>query len=99
MKLVYTEQSLVSLEETLAFIAPNVSREKLIEIRNRILDKADTLLQQPLIGQKEPLLEHLGSGHRRIVEGHCKIIYKVVGEYIYITDIFDSSQDPEKMKG
>jgi toxin ParE1/3/4 len=99
MKLVYTEQSLVSLEETLSFIAQNVSHEKLIEIRDRILDKADTLLQQPLIGQKEPLLDHLGLGHRRIVEGHCKIIYKVVGEYIYITDIFDSRQDPEKMKG
>ena len=99
MKLVYTEQSLVSLEETLAFIAQKVSLEKLIEIRDRILDKADTLLEQPLIGQKEPLLEHLGLGHRRIVEGHCKIIYKVVGECIYITDIFDSRQDPDKMKG
>lgn len=99
MKLIYTEQSLVSLEETLAFIAQTVSPEKLIEIRDRILDKADTLLQQPLLGQKEPLLEHLGLGHRRIVEGHCKIIYKVVGEYIYITDIFDSRQVPDKMKG
>ena len=99
MKLVYTEQSLVSLQETLGFFAQKVSHEKLIEIRNRILDKADTLLQQPLMGQKEPLLEHLGLGHRRIVEGHCKIIYKVVGEYIYITDIFDSRQDPDKMKG
>ena len=99
MKLVYTEQSLVSLEETLAFIAQKVSHEKLIEIRDRILDKADALLEQPLTGQKEPLLEHLGLGHRRIVEGHCKIIYKVVGPYIYITDIFDSRQDPDKMKG
>lgn len=99
MKLVYTEQSLVSLQETLAFIAQKVSHEKLIEIRDQILDKADTLLQQPLIGQKEPLLEQLGLGHRRIIEGHCKIIYKVVGEYIYITDIFDSRQDPDKMKG
>jgi len=48
MKLVYTEQALVSLEETLEFIATKVSREKLIEIRGRILDKADTLLLQPL---------------------------------------------------
>jgi plasmid stabilization system protein ParE len=99
MKLVYTEQALDSLEETLEFIAPNVSFEKLIQIRDRILDKADTLLKQPLIGRKEPFLEHLGLGHRRIIEGHCKIIYKVEGEYIYITDIFDSRQDPDKMKG
>ena len=99
MKLVYTEQAVVSLEETLEFLALNVTNDKLLEIRDRILDKADTLLKHPFIGQKEPLLEHLGLGHRRIVEGHCKIIYKVVGEYIYITDIFDSRQDPDKMKG
>jgi plasmid stabilization system protein ParE len=80
MKLVYTEQALTSLEETLKFIALKVSNEKLIEIRNRILDKADTLLLQPESGQKEPFLEHLGLGHRRLVENHCKIIYRVDGE-------------------
>jgi len=99
MKLVYTEQALISLEEVLEFIAPKISYEKLIEIRDKILDASETLLEQPLAGQKEYLLEHLQLGHRRIVEGHYKIIYKVVGEYIYITDIFDSRQDPAKMKG
>jgi plasmid stabilization system protein ParE len=90
MKLVYTEQAIDSLEETLEFIAPKVSFEKLIQIRDRILDKADTLLTQPLTGRIEPFLEHLKLGHRRIIEGHYKIIYKVEDDYIYITDIFDS---------
>ena len=99
MKLVYTEQALNSLEELLKFNATKVSREKLIEIRDQILDMADTLLLQPLKGQKEPFLEHLGLGHRRLVENHYKIIYRVVGDYIYVTDIFDSRQDPDKMKG
>ena len=99
MKLVYTEQSLVSLEEALEFIAPAIPCEKLIEIRDKILNAADTLLLHPLKGQKEPLLEHLELEHRRLVEGHYKIIYRITGEYIYITDIFDSRQDPVKMKG
>jgi len=99
MKLVYTEQALISLEELLEFIATKVSHEKIIEIRDQILDRADTLLLQPLKGQKEPFLEHLGLGHRRLVESHYKIIYRVVGDYIYVTDIFDSRQDPDKMKG
>jgi plasmid stabilization system protein ParE len=99
MKLVYTEQALISLQEALDFIAPKVSYEKLIEIRDGILDKADSLLLHPLKGQKEPFLEHLGLDHRRLVEGHYKIIYRVVDEYIYVTDIFDSRQDPDKMKG
>ncbi|HNW52425.1 MAG TPA: type II toxin-antitoxin system RelE/ParE family toxin [Prolixibacteraceae bacterium] len=99
MKLVYTEQSLVSLEEALSFIAPKVSYEKLIEIRDKILDAADTLLLQPLLGQSEPYLDHLNLGHRRLVIGQYKIIYRIIEEVIYITDIFDSRQDPIKMKG
>lgn len=99
MKIVYTEQALLSFEEMLEFYATKVSFEKLVQIRDSILDKADTLLNNPFMGRKEPYLEHLGLGHRRIIEGHCKIIYKIEGEYIYITDIFDSRQDPDKMKG
>jgi len=40
LKLVYTEQALISLEEALEFIAPKVTNEKLMEIRDKILDKA-----------------------------------------------------------
>ena len=98
MKLVYTEQAFISLKESLDLIAPKVSHEKLIEIRDQILNQADTLLLQPLKGQKEPLLEYLELGHRRLVESHYKIIYRIEGEYIYVTDIFDSRQDPYKMK-
>jgi len=54
MKLIYTEQALFSLEEALHFIAPRVTPEKLTEIRNEILDAAETLQLQPLKGQKEP---------------------------------------------
>lgn len=50
MKLIYTEQALLGLEEALGFIAPKVTQEKLIEIRDCILEKADTLLLHPLQG-------------------------------------------------
>jgi len=99
MKLFYTEQALFSFEEALNFIAPEVSNEKLVEIRNEILDAADTLLFHPFLGRIEPYLEHLNLGHRRLIVGHYKVVYRVIGEAIYITDIFDSRQDPAKMKG
>ena len=99
MKLIYTEQSLVSLEEILNFIVSEVSYEKLMRIRDGILYAAETLLENPFIGQKEIYLEHLGLGHRRIIQGNYKIIYRVTDQFIYITDIFDTRQNPEKMKG
>lgn len=52
MKLIYTEQALFSFEEALNFIAPKVTPEKVIEIRDAILDAADTLLINPLQGQR-----------------------------------------------
>jgi hypothetical protein len=49
-------------------------------------------------GQHEPYLKNLNKGHRRLIEGHFKIIYRIEGDYIYVTDFFDARQDPEKMK-
>ncbi|MCA2951408.1 MAG: type II toxin-antitoxin system RelE/ParE family toxin [Cytophagales bacterium] len=99
MKLVYTEQAIASLQECMDFFPPEVPSEKVNEIRDRILAKADKLLVNPYIGQQEEYLEHMGQSHRRVIEGNYKIIYKVEGDAIFITDIFDSRQDPEKMKG
>ena len=90
---------LFSLEEALNFIAIKVSYNKLNEIKGDILDAADKLILHPLQGQKEHLLEHLDLEHRRLIVSHYKIIYRIVEEDIYITDIFDSRQDPDKMKG
>ena len=69
------------------------------EIRDRILAKVDKLLGNPYMGQQEEYLEHMGQSHRRVIEGSHKIIYRIEGEAIVITDIFDSRQDPEKMSG
>ncbi len=99
MKLVYTEQALKSLEESLEFIAPRVNKETLETVRNSILDRADKLIKNPSSGRREEYLEHLGLNHRRVIESHYKIIYRIIEQTIYITDIFDSRQNPAKMKG
>jgi len=63
-----------------------------------LLDKSDDLVNSYGHYQQEEYLEHLGKDHRRRIEGHVKIIYKVEGEYVYVTDFFDARQDPSKMK-
>ncbi|NBW39124.1 MAG: type II toxin-antitoxin system RelE/ParE family toxin [Cytophagia bacterium] len=90
---------MISLQECLDFLPPEIPSIKIIEIRDAILGKADKLLENPYMGQVEEYLKHLGQSHRRIIEGNYKIIYKIKGDYIYITDIFDSRQDPSKMSG
>ena len=61
MKLFYTGQALASLKQCLEFFPPEVSPEKINEIRDRILAKADLLLTNPHLGQLENYLEHLVS--------------------------------------
>lgn len=101
MKVVYTIQSISSLEESLDFAMAEggLSPEKATQLKRRLMNRADSLALNPYKGQREEYLQHLEEDHRRIVEGHIKIIYKVMNEIIYITDFFDSRQDPAKMKG
>lgn len=69
----------------------------------RTLDLIDAgilfLSENPGAGQFETELDHLGYGHRRWVVGHYKLVYLLKEDYLVITDIFDSRQDPGKMKG
>lgn len=98
MAVIYTRQALSSLREALELIKPKVSKEKLKEVRKKIFDKADKLQDNPKLGQKEEYLAHLDKGHRRVIHSHYKIIYLVQKDRIIVTDIFDTRQDPEKMK-
>lgn len=50
MKLVYTEQAIISLRECLDFSPSEVPPEKVNEVRDRILAKADKLLDNPYLG-------------------------------------------------
>lgn len=101
MKVIYTDQSINSLEESLKFSIEEqgLSPEKAASLKNQLFNRADSLALNPNKGQREEHLQHLQEDHRRIIEGHYKVIYKIEGESIYITDFFNSRQDPEKMKG
>ena len=37
-------------------------------------------------------------GHRYIIRGNYKIIYKIQNKKLFITDVFDTRQDPESIK-
>ena len=57
------------------------------------------LEEHPGWGAVEELIGTSRYRYRRIVVGHIKIIYRVGRAVIHVTDIFDSRQDPGKMKG
>jgi plasmid stabilization system protein ParE len=76
-----------------------VAGEKTAEkIKKSILISTKPLIKQPLIGALEENLTELKQGHRYLVVGNYKIIYRIIDNEVYITDIFDCRQNPTKMK-
>ena len=67
------------------------------QLRKNIFAKCKLLVNHPEMGAKEPMLIFLGRNHRFLLESHYKIIYRVIGEVIYVTDIFDTRQNPNKL--
>jgi toxin ParE1/3/4 len=68
------------------------------KIKKSIFSATKPTINQPFIGVLEENLTDLNQGHRYLVEGNYKIIYRVVDNDIYITDVFDCRQNPIKMK-
>ena len=101
MTLIYTGQSYQSLDESIDFLLyeQGMPLEKVLELREKLFDRADELVDYPKMGQLEEYLEHLNKNHRRLIEGYFKIIYRIEGDTIYVTDFFDTRQDPATMKG
>lgn len=67
-------------------------------IRKSVFIATKHLAKYPLSGTIEENLIDLNQEHRYLVAGKYKIIYRVVKNNIYITDIFDCRQNPQKMK-
>jgi plasmid stabilization system protein ParE len=67
-------------------------------LRKDIRKKVQLLSENPELGQEEEHLKELGQGHRYIIVAKLyKLIYLVARPFIFITDIFDTRQNPEDM--
>ncbi len=99
MKVILTDEAIESLETLVLFLAETRGELKALSIGRTLVSEAMALDRFPMKGPIEPLLESLNKGHRRIIfSNRYKIIYKVE-DAVYITDFFDTHQDPSKMKG
>jgi plasmid stabilization system protein ParE len=99
VKLDYAIEAIQNLEESLDVTCEGMSLQKREELVSKIFKEAERLIKYPRAGQIEPLMEGMRFEYRRLVVGNFKIIYRIDGEWIRITDIFDARQDPKRMRG
>ena len=98
MKVFWTKSALASLYDIYEYYKEKVSITIAYKIRDKILAGAGQLEKHSHLGQIEELLKDMEGGHRYIVKYNYKIIYKIQTNKIYITDVFDTRQNPEKIK-
>ena len=97
MKVVWSAWALRQVDEIRAWYSAEASPEVADRIVEDILAVTHLLEQFPFGGQVEPWLEHKRLGHRRVIAGNYKVVYRVHQDEVRIVDVFDSRQDPGKM--
>lgn len=97
-QIVWTNFAISELKNIFLYYRMVAGEKTADKIRKSIFNATKPLITNPLIGGVEESLIALKQGHRYLVEGNYKIIYRVIDKTIYITDIFDCRQNPIKMK-
>ena len=97
MKVIWSNFAIESLKEIYIYYKQVAGIKIARKITNRIFNSTKQLINHPKSGQIEDFLIKLNEGHRYLIIGNYKIIYKEVKEGILITDVFDTRQNPAKM--
>lgn len=96
MEVVITAKAELRLEEIHEYYSEKASPEKATKIVNQIVDRALSLKNLANRGRIDEDLRLLGKEHRYVLELHYRIIYRVDGETVFVTDIFSNWQHPDK---
>jgi toxin ParE1/3/4 len=96
-EIVWTAKAIQQVDDIVDYIS-NESVEAAEGIRDEILNRVFQLKKFPYSGQEEELLKKLKLGHRYLVSGNYKIIYRVWNSVVFINSVFDSRQNPTKLK-
>ena len=97
-EVIWTTEALKDLDSIYDFISEG-SIAAAGKIITAILERGDQLEKHPESGQKQETLREVNHNpYRYLIEGNYKIIYNYRGSVIYIITVFDTRQDPTKLK-
>ncbi|MBL7951971.1 MAG: type II toxin-antitoxin system RelE/ParE family toxin [Flavobacteriales bacterium] len=99
MKVVVAEKAWFDLDLALGHVLDRFGPVVALRVERDVLEAIRLIAKYPKGGQLEPWLEHLKMGHRRVIVGPLKIIYRIEGSTVFIPEIFDSRQRPSRMRG
>ena len=93
----WTNRALATLDNVFEFYKER-SENAAIKLVNRLYNSASTLKTFPHAGVIEPLLDGFTVCFRTlVVEKHFKLIYYVEDNCVYIVEVWDTRQDPDRL--
>lgn len=96
MKVLWLELAEEDIESIYQFYAKDKSIKAANKIYNDILNAADTLSDFPQMAPIEPELSDFDEEYRSlVVYKHFKIIYFFENDFIFISAVWDSRQNPQ----
>ena len=98
---VITRFGLRQIKSIYAYYNYNVSAKIATQIKTKIISCIKTLKELDVEWEADEFLIYLNKNHRRLICGNYKIVYYYNSQLkvFYVTDIFDSRQDPTTEKG
>jgi plasmid stabilization system protein ParE len=97
MKIIWSDFASETLKDIFQYHKKVVGKNIAQKLKDKIFQSTKQLIKHPNSGQTEESLAELNEGHRYLVSGNYKVVYKKVTEGILITDIFDTRQNPIKI--
>jgi toxin ParE1/3/4 len=94
---IFTTTALNDLREMQAFLE-EISENYADKTVDEIYERAFDLVNFPEMGQREPLLIKYSIIYRYLIQGDYKIIYSIENEEVRINRVFDTRQNPKKLK-
>jgi len=94
----WTDTAKLSVKIIFNYYRKNVNILFAEKIKIKIFEKLKILISHPQIGAKEDLLSDFKNQYRYLVSGNYKIVYFIADKRIIISLVFDTRQNPQKLK-
>lgn len=100
LKIIWSEFAEAQLDEIYKFYENKASSGIAKKLVKGIIKESEKLIKIPQLGQEEEYLKNRKSQYRYLVYKNYKLIYSVdiKNEFIKIADVFDTRQNPPKLK-
>jgi len=94
-----TTSARLRFREARFFCSEYMSEREIEQVNSNVLEALVFLSRHPRAGACEELIFTGKTRYRRWIVGNLKIIYYIERDTLWVTDIYDSRQDPRLMRG